>query len=48
LFCQGGIGIIIVPLDRIGQEQNICIRHLLDVLPSRLWFCHLCDGGQVR
>ena len=28
LFCRGGIGIIITPLDRIGQEQSIKIQRL--------------------
>jgi hypothetical protein len=28
LFCRGGIGIIIIPLDRIGQEQCIKIQRL--------------------
>jgi superfamily II DNA helicase RecQ len=28
LFCRGGIGLIIVPLDRIGQEQCIKIQRL--------------------
>jgi hypothetical protein len=28
LFCRGGIGLIIIPLDRIGQEQCIKIQRL--------------------
>jgi superfamily II DNA helicase RecQ len=28
LFCRGGIGLIVIPLDRIGQEQCIKIQRL--------------------